>query len=422
LTLDVLAALIVVAVAAAAAEMGGSTAAPALELLAALPEGEVMLLEAPAGPSARPRLVLAARVKAPPARLAALLADPAAYRRAVPAFVRADDVRSEPGGDPQRPARLLSWELEIPLWNLEGRLWMRPRPDGAELELVAGDLAPGRFLLRALPDGARSILLVEGSADIENANWITRRLAARDPRAEPAMAATAAYVLLRALALEAERAAGPAAPPRWPRAAMSAPPPAALDGRALAAAVARLAAARPLRDAALAVVHNRPDGRLRMVEVGLTSTLPPAALQAGLGDPGRWEALPGWAEVEAGAATPAGLVPWTVDANMPFVDFDARWLVRPTAPFRASIQGGDWRGAVMGWDVVASGGGAAAVLSLHPRVETTGYLPRKLIAAEPLLEQGLALGLAYVDAVSLLRALERGAGAPPTQGRNRTGP
>ena len=47
-----------------------------------------------------------------------------------------------------------------------------------------------------------------------------------------------------------------------------------------------------------------------------------------------------------------------------------------------------------------------AVFSLHPRIETTGYLPRKLIEAEPLLEHGLAVGLAYVDAMALLRALE----------------
>ena len=47
-----------------------------------------------------------------------------------------------------------------------------------------------------------------------------------------------------------------------------------------------------------------------------------------------------------------------------------------------------------------------AVFSLHPRVETTGYLPRKLIEAEPLLEHGLALGLAYVDALALLAAVQ----------------
>ena len=43
------------------------------------------------------------------------------------------------------PGRWLAWELEIPLWNLEGHLWLWPRADGATLELTSGDLAPGRF-------------------------------------------------------------------------------------------------------------------------------------------------------------------------------------------------------------------------------------------------------------------------------------
>jgi hypothetical protein len=59
----------------------------------------------------------------------------------------------------------------------------------------------------------------------------------------------------------------------------------------------------------------------------------------------------------------------------------------------------------MGWDVLPAAP-SVAVFSLHPRVETTGYLPRKLIEAEPLLEHGLALGLAYVDALALLAAVQ----------------
>jgi hypothetical protein len=59
----------------------------------------------------------------------------------------------------------------------------------------------------------------------------------------------------------------------------------------------------------------------------------------------------------------------------------------------------------MGWDVLPATP-TVAVYSLHPRIETTGYLPRKLIEAEPLLEHGLALGLAYVNAQTLLTALQ----------------
>ena len=95
---------------------------------------------------------------------------------------------------------------------------------------------------------------------------------------------------------------------------------------------------------------------------------------------------------------------------MPFVDFDAEWRVTTKPRFRAAGQGGDWRGAVMGWDLLSAVPGATsgpvAVFSTHPRIDNTGYLPRRLIEAEPLLEHGLALGLAYVNAISLLHAIE----------------
>jgi hypothetical protein len=39
-------------------------------------------------------------------------------------------------------------------------------------------------------------------------------------------------------------------------------------------------------------------------------------------------------------------------------------------------------------------------------VEKLGYVPRKFIAAEPLLEHGLALALAYVNAQSARAAIE----------------
>ena len=59
----------------------------------------------------------------------------------------------------------------------------------------------------------------------------------------------------------------------------------------------------------------------------------------------------------------------------------------------------------MGLDLFPSGAVTAAVLSLYPRLDKAGYVPRKSIESEPLLEHGLALGVALVDAISLVRAL-----------------
>jgi hypothetical protein len=63
------------------------------------------------------------------------------------------------------------------------------------------------------------------------------------------------------------------------------------------------------------------------------------------------------------------------------------------------------------WDVAparagqGAGNRSVAVLSLYPRLETSGYVPRKFIAAEPLLEHGMSLAVGYADAMSMARAL-----------------
>ncbi len=336
-----------------------------------------------------------------------MLVDPATYRAALPALRRFDPVPAKQ--DPAVPAALLlAWEIEIPLWNLAGRLWLRPRPDGVDLDLSVGDFAPGRFALRVRPDGDTCLVTVEGRANVRDANWLTKRLVARSPLAEPAMTAAGVWVLLRAMVLEAGRVAGKADARRLPQGQMSAPSRWDLDGRPLAA----LATQRPLREAfpVLAVVRSRPDGRLDRVDLAITTRVPVAALAPRLSDAGAWRALPGWKKLtvtpsRAPTASPDAL--WEVDSTFPFVDFDATWTVAPGPPWRASIERGDWEGAVMGWDLVPATDGktGTAVFSMHPRIDRTGYVPRKFIATEPLLEHGLALGLAYVDAESLLRAL-----------------
>ena len=43
---------------------------------------------------------------------------------------------------------------------------------------------------------------------------------------------------------------------------------------------------------------------------------------------------------------------------------------------------------------------------MYPRLETTGFLARKAIASEPLLEHGLALAVALADLTAMKKALE----------------
>jgi hypothetical protein len=378
---------------------GRARALPATDTLpadlAAVPGADLIFFDEP-HPGQPSRVLCATRTKASPEHLQAVLLDPGAYRRAVPSFRRAEVLAR------QDSSVQVAWELEVPLWNLKGKLWLRPAPGGVDLQLVEGDLSPGLFQLRIQATPSGPVLSVAGQANMRDANWVTRRLVKRSPLAEPAMTATAAWVLLRALVLEAERPDAGADPRRWPAAAPSPPALGALDGTALG----RLSRGLLAAGQALAAVRVQPDGRLDRVEVATTAAFSAAAVSAALTEPTRWQSLPGWHKVNPVAA-PAPTQSWEVDSRFPFVDFDAVWSMRPGPPLRGLVVGGNARGAVLGWDVLERGPAAAvAVFSLHPRLETSGYVPRKFIQAEPLLEHGLSLGVAYVDAVSLLRTLQ----------------
>lgn len=373
--------------------------------LDALAVDEVAVIEQPA---ARPSHVrLATRIHARAGYVQALLTQPASYCAAVPNLRRAEVLA--PAG--QGKAASVAWELEVPLWNLEGKLALVPTETGADLRLVEGDLAPGDFRLRAVADrNDTTLLIVDAHLNMRDVNWATRRLAARSPVAEPAMAAATAYVLLRALRLLAESGNSPDWR-RHPEARMFGPSSIA-DGKPLGDLALRLFKS----PAALASVRSRPDGRLDSVQVAVLARSNNRA-SALLAQPATFQSLPGWREVLPGASKPAECAAepsrcWRVRSNLPFVDLDATW--RWERSFAARAVAGDVAGAVMGCDVVVTADAAATVLTMHPRLEKSGYVPRKLIEAEPLLEQGLSLGLALADALSLARAMEHQGEQKPT--------
>ncbi|HJX66706.1 MAG TPA: hypothetical protein VJ860_22460, partial [Polyangia bacterium] len=162
-----------------------------------------------ADPNRRPtRLLLATRVAAPVSHVRAMLVDLAAYRSALPSLRRLEfkeaDQRRVGSGRP--PEGMVAWELEVPLWNLDGKLWLQPTLTGADLIVMEGDFSPGLVRLSATPEPAGTTLLsMDASANLRDMNWITRRMVKRNALAEPGLAAAAFYVMLRALRLQAER-------------------------------------------------------------------------------------------------------------------------------------------------------------------------------------------------------------------------
>ena len=373
--------------------------------LRGLGDADLVLMGDPAGASPV-RVLLASRVSAPVEKVRQVIADPTVYRKAMPEFRRVEVV-SRREREPGVVDLEVAWELEVPLRNLAGKLRLRSRPSGVDLALSEGDFAPGIFHLSARGEqGAakdRTILIVEGFANVRDVNWATRQIAKRSSIAEPAITVAAAYVLLKSLARLAEGAL-----PARPVAAMTAPELSSLNGTAVAKAAGGFVRGREV----VAAVRSRPDGRLARVEVAISVLAPEDQVIRRTKRPESFRALPGWKKItpvsgNSDQCSDIEVPCWQIKTNLPVFSLDGTWKIWPR-PWRARMVAGDTRDAVMGIDVLPAktAGRTTVVLSQHPRLDLSGFVARKLIAAEPFLEQGLALALTVVDAVALGSALE----------------
>jgi len=389
--------LYAVALATAAAQNAPAPDDPQLgaALGAALPaDGSSDLILIQRASAQNPARVLGAtRVAATPAAVKALLLDPARYRALIPALVGAEIV------DPSASPPLVDWELEVPIFNLSGRMALRDRLDGVALELVDGDFAPGRIVFSIGPrSGGGSTLLIDAQLNVKRSSWLLRRIMARSPVGEPAVLAAAAYVALRATALRAEHPVGavawrPIAPPGTSRL----PDPRPLASQALASLRAR---------GTLAIVAREKTERLGGVAVAVGLHAQAALVARTLRDPATWRAFPGWHTV-AVRPGPNGAGA-RVEDNLPLVDLDATWTADPGLAPSWSVSAGSTFGARLAWTVYAVAGTppTLAALTLYPRLEATGTVGRRFIQAEPLLEHGLALALTFTDATAMEWALD----------------
>jgi hypothetical protein len=151
-------------------------------------------------------------------------------------------------------------------------------------------------------------------------------------------------------------------------------------------------------------VARRSDVRLGGVAATIALPSQSRALESTLSDPRSWRAFPGWRKVELvpGPRGPGA----RVEDNLPLMDFDATWMAGEA--LRWTAVEGDTRGARLGWSVRDDAGpGVTATLLLYPRLEKTGTLGRRFLAAEPLLDAGLALALAFADVASMRAAVTR---------------
>jgi len=399
----------------AAAPGEGATPPPPAAFAGALDDDtDVVLFPAARRPTSRPVVTVATRVRGTPSAVGAVLLDPNRYRAALPSLVRADVVATRAGSLPSvGPDRLLAWELEIPLFNLKGKAWLTRQADVIELTLVEGAFAPGHVRFRMAPaDGGRATILVsEAQLEPRSANWIFRRVAGHDPWSETAMTAAAAMVLARAVALEVAVPHQAGRGPARPEGPMTAPAAATLDGSTLAGPTFR-----GLRKAGVvATIHRTRRGRLAHVSAAVSIAGNPTEVAARVDAPESWTAFPGWKSVTR-LAPPQRQdeLKITVEDDVAFVDLDATWDVKYGPSAGATVIAGATKGAVLQWQVFPAppsglpGQAALAVLSEQPRLDESGYVARKMIESEPLMEHALALALTYADVAAMADRIDPG--------------
>ena len=363
--------------------------------------GDLVLVTDPLG--VRPvRALVAGRVAAPVETVRAALVVAATYKSAVPNFQKVDvlSTQTTPTGSEQDVA----WELEVPMWNLEGRLQLHPRSDGVDLVLYQGDLSPGRFSITAHPESAtRTLLLIEAHANVKDANYVVRKITSRSALGEPAILVAAAYVLHRALTIQFEKGW-----PDRPTTAMATAPLPDLLGQKLAVEAQAFSSGKILT----IWVRNRPDGRLSFVAGAFPSKATVAQVASRAPTIPAFKSVLGWKDTtaekgklpECRDTTAICLV---VDSNLPFFDLDATWKLWG-GQFRAKAVDENLKGAVMALDAIPHGSGSMIGLSQSMGLHKSGFFARKLIAAEPLLEQGLAIALVLADTLSFVQAVESG--------------
>jgi len=328
-----------------------------------------------------------------------VLMDPTSYCRAVPSLVTCREISSAQETD-GRWRRLVAWELEIPLSNLSGKLEAVPDPDwmGVRLRFVSGDLAPGvlRFRWRANP-AAPTLVWASLAADLRGASWLLARLARRDPWTEPAMRATIVWIAAQALASLAAAPPGTSTGPR-PSGPMSpwtrrVPEDAATSDEPLAS-VARA-------EGSWLSVARTATGRLQVVQVARRWPGEANEVAPRLASERVFGAWVGWNHLQVDAHAPDHALVDVRDA-VPFVDLSARWAIAYGPPLTGEATSGATAGARWRLSLAHLSPRSALVFSLSPRLAAAGWVPRRFIEAEPLLEHGLALALAYVD----MRAME----------------
>lgn len=177
-------------------ELGVDALKPLKGLLA---HGQLALIESHPDGSLAQAAILGV-VAASKADLARIVQDPAKYPDFMPNFAE-QTVKKRPDGK-----LAMTWELDVPLKNLEGTSLMTIEEDGSvDVVATSGDIARGRWRWEFLPFGPSKTLGVHYAySDVRESSWVTKKVVEKEPLFEHGIVLASQTVALTAMKARAE--------------------------------------------------------------------------------------------------------------------------------------------------------------------------------------------------------------------------
>ena len=174
-----------------------------------LAQGPVILTEFQNRQTDLPAVIYAARIHAPAATVAEVIANPADYPRFMEAL-KDVDVKSI-----RNQMTAFDWSWGLTLFSLTGQNVMTAYPGNPEdgyrfdIRTTGGDMGIGRVMWRVYPEGPKKSLIVFSSRlDMRDANYVTRQLASQGNAVNRTINVAVAMVTLLEIKVESEKRAG----------------------------------------------------------------------------------------------------------------------------------------------------------------------------------------------------------------------
>ena len=408
-----LAGLLVFSSAASAAGYSLQTLSPEtlVQLRSFAERGELVLIESNRGGTLK-QITLMTVVRAPRQIVWDVLSATERYPDFVPNVVRSKTIVQ------RDHERVVSWELEVPLINVEGKNRYRFSPPQAmDVDAVSGDLKTGAWRWELYPLGDDATLAVEYAySDIRNLNRIIRWMIRGNMTLEHGLVLSAATVFIKALKQRAESIAG-----RGPAGRPDPKEQRKIVLRSLRAdsngSLLRFDALAPLLDrGTLALVQSFPDGRLHQAVLMTRAYVPRNLVYDVAAHPENYdEFMSGIPQARALRDDGKDLLyEMEVEAPLLNIQFKAHMIRGPDWLWVDTV-GGDLRNAHFAWEFLPQGQKRTLMLYYtNSDLRRNSWVVRQLINREPYFEHGVNVATGLIT-LGVVRG--RAEGWVPTKNR-----